>query len=138
MKKIVLNGIVAGIIIFVVSMAVSYLFMLIPVVSADYQNTNVMRPWSDPLMSLYFLYPFIQGIILAWAYHKFKPALTCTHGVGGRGAEFGVAMFLIATLPGMWVSYSSFPLSLLTIVSWTISGLVSLVLAGAYLAKMDK
>jgi nitrogen fixation/metabolism regulation signal transduction histidine kinase len=117
----------------ILGMAISYLFIRIPAVAVDYNNTNLMRPWSDPLMSIFFLYPFVQGLIFSWAWNKTKGLFT-----GNRGVKFGGALWLVATVPGMLVSYSSFPLSFLTIISWLASGLVSALAAGIIFAKMNK
>ena len=54
-----------------------------------------------------------------------------------KGATFGLVMWLIATVPGMVASYSSFPLSILTIISWTIGGLANAIVAGFVFAKLD-
>ncbi|HCC22136.1 hypothetical protein A2480_00815 [Candidatus Uhrbacteria bacterium RIFOXYC2_FULL_47_19] len=135
MKKIIWPGILAGLTTLILGMGISYLFMLFPSVNADYYNTGVMRPWKDPIMSLFFLYPFVQGIILAWAWNKAKGLFTGT--AMQRGMSFGFSIFLVATIPGMLVSYSSFPLSLLTIISWTVSGLVCITISGMIFAKMN-
>jgi len=136
MKKIIWPGIVAGIAILIIGMAISYLFMLIPSVAADYNNVHIMRSWQDPLMSLFFLYPFVLGIALAWIWNKSKTLFKGS--AWQRGTHFGFAYFIIATIPGMLISYSSFPISFLTIISWTVSGLVNAIVAGFILAKMNK
>jgi hypothetical protein len=61
MKNIIWPGIVAGIAILISGMVISYLFMIIPSVAADYNNAHIMRSWQDPLMSLFFIYPFVLG-----------------------------------------------------------------------------
>jgi hypothetical protein len=136
MKKIILPGIIVGIVTLILGMLISYLFMLFPTVAADYQNTNIMRSWQDPLMSLFFLYPFVLGLALAWAWNKTKGLFK--GNIWKRGLNFGFAYLIIATIPGMLISYSSFPLSLMTIISWTVSGLINATAAGIILAKMNK
>ncbi|MBI5413285.1 hypothetical protein HZA42_02985 [Candidatus Peregrinibacteria bacterium] len=136
MKKILLPGLLAGIATLASGMALSFLFMKFPSIAADYANANLIRPWKDPLMSLFFLYPFVQGIILAWAWNKSKSLFQGT--TVNRGLKFGLSIWLIASVPGMLISYSSFPLSLLTIVSWLTDGLVNGFIAGMIFAKMNK
>jgi hypothetical protein len=136
MKKIILPGVIAGIAILVLGMLVSYLFMLIPSVSADYANTAIMRQWQDPLMMLFFLYPFILGIILAFIWDKSKTLFKGT--LWKRGCNFGLAIFLIATIPGMFITYTSMPYSLMTVISWTVGGLLNALVAGWIFAKMNK
>lgn len=136
MKKIFLPGILAGIATLALGMGVSYLFMLFSSVAADYANANLMRPWKDPIMSLFFLYPFVQGLILAWVWDKSKSLF---HGSTiSRGLKFGLAIWLIASVPGMLITYSSFPLSPLTIISWTASGLVNGMAAGMIFAGLNR
>ncbi len=129
MKKIIWPGIIAGIVMLILGMAVSYLSMLLPAVALDYNNTSIMRPWSDPLMFLFFPQPFLLGIILAWVWNKTKGLFVL---------KFGLSVWLVATVPGMLISYSSFPLSFLTIFSWLVSGLVNALAAGWIFAKMNK
>ena len=123
MKKIILSGIIVGVVILAVSMLINYGFMLFPTIAADYQNTNIMRSWQDPLMMLFFLHPFVLGIILAGVWDRTKGLFQGS--IFQKGNQFGIAIWLIATVPGMLISYSSFTLSLLTIISWTVSGLIN-------------
>jgi hypothetical protein len=136
MKKIILPGIVAGIVILILGMAINNLFMLIPSVNADYNNFNIMRSWQDPLMLLFFIYPFVLGIALAWMWNISKGLFKGS--AWKRGTNFGWTYFIIATIPGMLISYISFPISLLTIISWAVSSLISAIAAGWIFAKMNK
>lgn len=136
MKKIIWPGILVGIATLIAGMVISYLFMLLPSVAADYSNPAVMRQWQDPLMMLFFLYPFVFGIILAWAWNKSKNLFKGTSWA--RGTNFGLAIFLISTIPGMFITYTSMPYSFMTVISWTFSGLINSLIAGWILAKMNK
>jgi len=136
MKKIILPGILAGVAILVLGMIVSYIFMLIPAVAADYSNTNIMRQWQDPLMSLFFIYPFVLGIILAWVWNKSKTLFKGS--ASKRGCNFGLTIWLIATVPGMFITYTSMPYAFMTVISWTVGGLVNSLAAGGIFAKMNK
>lgn len=67
------NGLLAGLAIFVFGIAVNLLVAyLFPTLTAEYQNTNIFRPWTDPLMTTYFAYPFILGIVLAYFWNLLK------------------------------------------------------------------
>lgn len=138
MKKVFLPGLVAGIAMLIVSMLVNqFVNMFVPSVAAEYVNPALFRPWSDPLMSLFFLHPFVLGFILAWVWNKVK-TLFIAGSVWQKGARFGLVVWLVASIPGMLISYSSFPVSLAMISSWLISGLISVVVAGCIFAKMNK
>jgi len=137
MKKILIPGLVSGLVMLVVGMMVNQAVNLfLPGLQIEYQNSNLFRPWSDPLMSLYFLHPFVLGLILAWLWEKTK-SLVKEKADWKRGAKFGLAYWLV-TLPGMLISYNSFPVSLAMIFSWTASGFFQLIFGGMALAKMDK
>lgn len=135
MKKIVWPGLLAGLVMLVAGMLIGYLCGLIPTIAADYA-TPFIRPWSDPLMSLFFLYPFVLGVLLAWFWDKVKDAFrgSPVH----RGFAFGWAYAVIAGVPGMLMTYSSFVLSIWTILSWLVSSFITAILGAMILAKMNK
>lgn len=135
MKKIIIPGLLAGLVMLVLNMAISYFFMRYPSVSADYLNPSIMRPFSDSLTTLFFLSYFVQGIILAWVWERTKSLLPGT--AWARAYQFGFAIWIIATVPGMLLTYGSFPLAPLTIISWTIAGLVGAVAAGYVYVKLN-
>lgn len=136
MKKIIWPGIIAGAINLILALAVSYLFIRFPQVAADYNNQKLIRPWADPLMSVFFLYPFLFGIILAWAWNKTKSLFNGSQTL--RAGKFGLSIFLITSIPGMFVSYTTFPLAFLTILSWLLSGLIVSIVAGLVFVKMNR
>lgn len=137
MKKVLLPGLIAGLVMFIVAMALGQVFNAIfPNLAAEYQNTNLFRPWEDPLMSLYFLHPFVLGIALAWVWDKVKGLLKGS--LWQRGSHFALIYWLAATIPGMLISYSSFPLSKAMVFSWAISSLAQVIAAGFVFAKMNK
>jgi len=138
MKKVFLPGLVAGIAMLAVSMLVNqFVGAFVPSVAAEYVNSALFRPWSDPLMSLIFVHPFLLGFILAWVWNKVKP-LFVSGSVWQKGTRFGLVVWLVASIPGMFISYSSFPVSLSMISSWLISGLISVIVAGWIFARMNK
>lgn len=138
MKKIFLPGLVAGIAVLAVGMLLNqienYLF---PSLTVEYVNPALFRPWSDPLMSLYFLHPFLLGFILAWVWNKVK-TLFVSGSVWRKGFRFGLSVWVVSSVPGMFISYSSFQVSLAMTISWLVSGLVSTIVAGWIFAKMNR
>ncbi|MBM3247006.1 hypothetical protein FJZ17_00470 [Candidatus Pacearchaeota archaeon] len=134
MKKVIGPGLLLGLIMLIFSMIVNYLFMLIPSVNADY-TTEFMRSWQDPIMMAFFVYPFILGLVFAWLWAKTK---TSFKGKGiMRGCYFGWLLFFLTTVPGMFATYTSFNLSFLTILGWTVSGLINAKIAGFFLVKAN-
>jgi hypothetical protein len=137
MKKI-LNGLLAGVAMLVVGFGFSQLYdFLFPSVAAAYQNGAIFRPWSDPLMMLYFLYPFVLGVALSFFWGMAK-GMFKGKNVWERGVKFGLMYFVIAGIPGMLVTYSTFKVSLVMIMSWLISGFLAAFVAGVIFAWLDK
>jgi hypothetical protein len=135
MRKVLIPGFITGVGMLIVGMIVSWLINLaLPNLMMEYRTT-LFRPWEDPLMSLYFAHPFVLGLALAFVWDKVKGLLQ--GGPMKRATHFALAYFIVATIPGMLISYSSFPLSILMILSWTISSLVQAWAAGLVLAKLN-
>jgi len=135
MKKVVIPGIVAGIAMLIVGMLVSMaIHAIFPALAAEYR-TMLFRPWEDPIMSLYFAYPFVLGLALAFIWDKVKELVS--GGPLKRAVHLALGYFFISTVPGMLITYSSFPVSLLMVLSWTVSSFLQALAAGLVLAKMN-
>jgi hypothetical protein len=133
----IIAGLAVGACMLVVQMLIGILFQaLFPSLKEEYTNSGIFRPWSDPVMSLMFLQPFIVGIILAYIWNYTKSIIIKETDVK-RGIYFGFIYFIIS-LPGMLMSYASFPLSLLMIFNWTAGIFVQSICAGIVLSKMVK
>lgn len=134
--KTFLRGLLAGLVILIVSMIVDYLFRLaVPALQMEYENTSIFRAWSDPLMSLYFLYPFILGVLLAWIWGSVKSVISGST-LRQRAMRFGFSIWIILSIPGMLITYASFQVSLIMVVSWSIGSLLSLLAASCLLSRM--
>lgn len=120
-NKIIIGG-VSGVIMLIISVLINHFFEIIfPLLKSEYANPHLFRPWSDPLISVYYVVPFLTGIILVWIWDSINEIIP-----GGKivkGIRFGLG-YWITTLPGMIMTYSSFPLSFIIVLSWTITILV--------------
>lgn len=135
--KIIGFGIIAGIIMLVISLAMGpVLNAVFPGVQIEYENTDIFRPWSDPLMSVMFVQPFLLGVILAWIWSKTKNIIKGATTVK-KGIIFGFAYWVI-TIPGMVISYSTFQISLAMVFSWSLSIFIQALAAGAFFARTIK
>jgi hypothetical protein len=65
-----------------------------------------MRARDDPLSLLFFAYPFVLSFTSAIAFDKVKAALKGSR-CGGAGLTFGLILFLLVTVPGLFVIFSS-------------------------------
>ncbi len=137
MKKIVLPGLLAGTFMLVAGMINGQLFnQLFPSLASEYLNTSLFRDMKDPLMALYFLHPFVLGLILAWVWNIVKPAISGKTTVM-HGLRFGF-IYAMLGIPGMLISYGSFQLSFLMILSWTIGIFIQGLGAGIVVASVNK
>lgn len=137
MKKMILPGIVSGIAMILTGMFINMpLNALFPAVQAAYNNVALFRPWSDPLMSIFFLAPLWIGFVFAWSYPKLKKYLKGAECM--KGLKLGTLYLLIATLPGMFITYSSFQVTVPMTLSWVFFGWIQYVVGGIVVAKMMK
>lgn len=124
------RGLIAGFINLVLSFGLNALMnALVPQIMAQYQNTAIFRPWQDPLMMIYLAYPFILGVAAAYLWQKLNRP---------KPIELVKTYLIIATIPGMFITYTCFQVSLLMIASWTVSGLVQVYVAGLVFEKIKK
>jgi hypothetical protein len=130
MKNKYLIALSAGILVLIVSMGLNMILSLVfPGLQAEYVNP-AFRPWTDPLMSLFFLYPIAMGMLLAWVWFKTRKSWK-------SGLDFGLTMALLFSVPSFIVNFSSFTFSLMMVLSWVIVGFINVVIAGLMLEKLE-
>lgn len=129
------KGLIVGLANLIIGMGLNFgLHTLFPVLGKEYQNPVIFRSWQDPLMMVFFAYPFIFGIVLAYFWSLFGKHFT--GNVTNKAFQFAKLYFIIATIPGMFISYTTFQVSLLMILSWTITGFAQAFVAGLIFAKI--
>lgn len=137
MKKIILPGMAAGFLMLIASLVFGMITNIVfPGLQTEYSNTNLFRPWSDPLMYYMFVHPLIMGIILSFVWFNVKVIIKEKDQIK-KGALFGVYVWIF-TIPGMLMSASTSPYSLLMLATWTISVLIQYEIAGILFSYMDK
>jgi hypothetical protein len=136
MKKLII-GIIAGASMLIINMLISALISAyFPDIQIEYENEVLFRPWTDPLMSYIYFEPFIVAFILLWFWEKTKGILPEKEW-WVKGIFFGLLYWLLG-LPGLIMSYSSFPISLFMTCSWAISGLFQSITVGIIYSKSFK
>ena len=84
---------------------------------------------------LYFAHPFVLSFALAWFWRRFKGLY---HGpFWWRGIELGLSYGLIATLPSMWITFSSLSVSFGLVFTWLIYGIFQAIVVGIIFAKIS-
>lgn len=129
------KGLIAGVVILIAGFILSPIFLMIfPTLNSEYETSGIFRPWTDPLMMAYFLYPFIFGLAASYFWKLSEGKLKGDRV--GKALGFAKIYFLIATIPGMFVSYTSFQISFAMVATWTISGFIDAFIAGWIFAKV--
>ncbi|MFH1520707.1 MAG: hypothetical protein ABID61_03620 [Candidatus Micrarchaeota archaeon] len=131
MKNKYLLAVFIGLLLLMCNTLLSAVFNIIfPTLQSEYVNP-VFRPWTDPIMSLFFLYPVVLGVILTYLWIRTKKSWK-------NGIDFGVVLGILMAVPSFIVNVSSFSFSLLMVGSWTLFGFVSVIVAGLALEKLEK
>jgi len=134
MQKFLLKGFVAGIILLVISYAALWILVnFFPDMAEQYYNP--IFDMEGDKTYLYFLHPFILSFALAWFWRRFKSLF---HGpFWWRGIEMGLVYGLIATLPSMWITFSSLAVSFPLVMTWLLYGVFQGVIVGIVYAKIS-
>jgi hypothetical protein len=134
MKKILIAGLVAGVILLVLSVLGLYTTIwFFPGVASQYFDPAFNT--GEGRVMLYYIHPFVISIALSWFWNRFKGTLTGS--LITRGIEFGVIYTLIATLPMMVLIYSAMNVSLAIVATWFVLALVQGTVAGLVFEKMN-
>jgi hypothetical protein len=134
MKKVLISGLVAGCILFILSYGGLFLAIrFLPVLFTEYNNPLFNSDGSRDV--LFYLHAFIFSFALSWFWDRFK-GLFKGHFIV-RGLEFGLAYALTALLPVMWISFSALDVSIVMVSSWFLYGLIQAVVAGTVFARIN-
>ena len=134
MKKVLTSGLIAGIILFIVSYGGLYLTIkFFPQLFVTYNNPLFNSDGSRDV--LFYLHAFIISFALSWFWERFKGMFNGPPLL--RGLEFGLVYALVALLPVMWITFSSLDITLTMVVSWFLYGLFQALLAGMIFAKLN-
>jgi len=134
MKKVIFPGLVAGVVLLILSILGLYLNMWIfPDLAMQYFQP-AFNEQSSRIM-LYFIHPFIIAMALSWFWSKIKGILKGSFLT--RGIEFGIIYALIATFPAMWLVFSSITVSLQMVATWFVLGLIQAIIAGLVCEKIN-
>lgn len=134
MKKIIVTGLIVGLILFVLSYGGLFLAInFFPELFVSYNNPLFNSDGSRDL--LFYMHAFIISLALSWFWERFKGLFTGPFVL--RGLEFGLVYAAVALLPVMWITFSSLDITLLMVASWFFYGLFQAVIAGIVFAKIN-
>jgi hypothetical protein len=130
MKKLVAPALLSGLSMLAAGIAIGYLFdFLIPSLKTEYENTALYRSMDDPLMYLFFFQPFIVCGTLVWGWSRIRE-----HFTGSTGSK----AFRVALIPGMLMTFSSFKVSVMATVTWTVMGFFQVLVAALVFIRMSR
>ncbi|HEY0356503.1 MAG TPA: hypothetical protein VGC29_09880 [Flavisolibacter sp.] len=134
MKKVISLGLIAGVVLFIISYGGLYLaIQYFPQFFVSYNNPLFNSDGSRDL--LFYMHAFIISFALSFVWGRFKSLFRGT--IVLRGIEFGLIYGFVALLPVMWITFSSLDISIIMVLSWFIYGLVQSVIAGIIFAKLN-
>lgn len=134
MKKIITSGLIAGVVLLVLSVLALYATIwFFPSLATQYYDPTFDNQ-SDRYL-LYYAHPFVIGLALAWFWDRFKGALKGSYLT--KGLEFGLIYALVAGFPVMWLTYSALSVSLAMVATWLAFGLIQGVIAGLIFEKAN-
>lgn len=133
-KKVIYSGLVAGLLLLVLSFIGLYSTVwLLPSLAVQYFNP--MFDSQSERAILFFTYPFVVGLALAWFWDRCKDIFKGSYL--GRSIEFGFLYWLVAVFPMMWLIYSTMDVSVALVTSWLLFGLLQGIAAGLLFGKMN-
>lgn len=102
-RSLMIPGLVGGFILLIISFAADMVTQFV----APYSILEVpgMRSISDPVMMLYFLYPFIFAFIAAIIWQIIKGSLSKNQK--SAAWQFAGILFFVVIVPNIWVIFTS-------------------------------
>ncbi|OGG10828.1 hypothetical protein A3J20_02970 [Candidatus Gottesmanbacteria bacterium RIFCSPLOWO2_02_FULL_42_29] len=138
MNLMIKRALLAGTANLILGFVLNWIFAIIfPSITREYMTGSLFRPWTDPLMTVYFLYPYILGFSMAYFWPIIEKNLK-GKDVLSKAGEFAKLYFIIATVPGMFITYTSFNISLLMVCVWALTGFLQAFLYGLVFFKVNK
>jgi hypothetical protein len=131
-RKILTAGVVGGILFLVVTLIAGAIGTAI--LPYDILDIPGMRPVTDPVSVLFFLYPFVLACAGAVLFDFVSPALP--GDLVRRGILFGLLLIVISTIPNLFVIWSSMNYPAGFYLSNILSGIIGFPLFGILCARI--
>ncbi|MBR9923282.1 MAG: hypothetical protein GYB31_20820 [Bacteroidetes bacterium] len=134
MKKILLPALVTGVVLFgFCYFIIWFSIQFMPQLLEEYYNP-IFYPGSKRSI-FFYIHPFVLAIALSWFWEKIKSSFKGVNLI--RGIEFGLVYGLVATLPMMWLTFSSLDVTIIMVLMWLVYGLAQATIAGLIFARMN-
>jgi hypothetical protein len=131
-KSVILGGIIAGIIIEIVSLAVSWVIQTI----GKYNVIELpgMRSVNDPFSLLFFVYPWVLGFALSIIFGAVQKSFEGP--TRSTGWKFGLLMWGAVSVPSAFLVFSSMSYPLAFTINSLLGSFIYMLLVGFVLAKL--
>lgn len=134
MKKILISGLIAGIILFIISYGGLFLAVqFFPSLFVDYNNPLFNSSGDRDV--LFYMHAFIISLALSWIWARFKGVLSGPTIL--RAIYFGIIYASVALLPVMWITFSAMDITISMVLSWFFYGFVQAFVAGIVFAYIN-
>jgi hypothetical protein len=133
-KKGIVAGLAAGLVITVLAQAIDLLVQF--VFPYDVLAMGGMRAVTDPIMMAFFLHGWVLAFAMVVVYSKLGGALK--GGFIEKGKKFGFLMWLVVSLPSIFLVYTSMNYPIGFHVSNVIASIVYMLAAGITITKLMK
>ena len=134
MKRVIVPGLIAGVVLFILSYGGLYLgIRFFPGLFMEYNNPLFNSEGNRD--GFFYMHAFIISFALSWFWDRFK-GLFKGHFIL-RGLEFGFVYAMVSLLPVMWITFSSLDITIAMVLSWFLYGFVQAVVAGICFAKLN-
>ena len=134
MKKFLIKGLIAGLLLLAINFAGLYITInYFPGLAEQYFSPVFDMTGYKGV--LYVLHPFIVSFALAWFWRRFKELFRGSFWL--RGLEVGLVYGAVAVLPSMWIIFTAFDISVSIVFSWFLYGILQGVVVGIIYAKIS-
>lgn len=128
-----LAALISGAALFAVGTVFHFLAPLVcPGLQQDYLNEALFRTWEGWTQIYMILHPWLYGVVFAASFLALRAAMGVARIGGIRdGLCYGLAVFLIGSLPVFALNFASLQLPVRVIVSWRLQSFCQYSLAGS-------
>ncbi len=134
MKKIIVAGLAAGVVLLILSILGLYATVwFFPGIATQYFDPAFDT--QQGRVMVYYIHPFVIAMALSWFWARTKGILTGSFLT--RGIEFGFMYAVVAIFPMMCLMYSALSVSLAMVSTWFALGMLQGVVAGLIFEKMN-
>jgi hypothetical protein len=133
-RRIVVSGLAAGVVILVVSTLVSTAIQML--FDYDVLSLEGMRSTSDPISVLFFLHPFVIALGLAILYDFAKNSFTGS--LVRKGIVLALLGWIVYGIPSAFIVFSSMNYPVGFTINSVFGSLVYMICAGLTIATLSK